>query len=74
MPEIFLGIDRGVWLIGAGVILLGASILIGQRYDLFRQDPFQPILTNSGNKLPALAAIVFGFAGGALIFLGTRGR
>lgn len=72
MPEVFLGVGRNVWTVGAGVVLLGLSILIGRRFDLFRQGPFEPIVANSGNKLPALAAMALGFAGGALIFLGTR--
>jgi hypothetical protein len=67
----FLGISRQVWMVGGGIVLLGASLLIVNRFGLQSRGMMAP-LRNGQSRLPALAAIVLGLAGGALLFLGTR--
>jgi hypothetical protein len=72
MPDVILGIGRGIWMLGGGFVLLVASLVIVERFGLARKGLFQPLVANDGNRIAAIAAIVFGLAGGALIFLGTR--
>jgi hypothetical protein len=71
MGATFLGITLQMWLIGGGIVMLGGSALIVDRFGLQRRGISAP-LADGRNRLPALAAIVLGLAGGALFFLGMR--
>jgi hypothetical protein len=73
MNATFLGITLQIWMIVGGIVMLGASALIVDRFGLQRRGIREP-LTNDQNRLPALAAVVLGLAGGALFFLGMRSR
>jgi hypothetical protein len=69
----FLGLEPKAWMVIGGVVLLAASVLIVNRFDLARRGPFVAIMGNEGKRLPGIAAMVLGLAGGALLFLGMRG-
>ncbi|HWA17842.1 MAG TPA: hypothetical protein VG757_02495 [Devosia sp.] len=72
MDATFLGITLQMWMIVGGVAMLGGSALIVDRYGLQRRGITAP-LADGRNRLPALAALALGLAGGALFFLGMRG-
>lgn len=65
-------IDPKTLLSLGGVALLGLSILVVNRYNLHRGGIFAPLVTPGANKLPTIAALAFGLAGGILVYLGVR--
>ena len=67
-----LGLEYRVWLAGAGIVLFGLSMFVVNRFDLHRRGLFEPLTTRGANKLPTLAAMAFGIAGGILVFYGLR--
>jgi hypothetical protein len=67
-----LGIGREIWMIGGGIALLAISLMIVNRFDLYRKGPILMQIGNRQHGLPAIAAIITGLAGGALFFLGMR--
>ena len=60
------------WYLLGGVAMFGASMYIVNRFGLHRQGLFTPLVTRGARKLPTLAAIALGTAGGALVYLGMR--
>ncbi len=69
----FLGLEMKAWMVVGGIALLAISLIIVNRFDLTRHGPFVAIMSNGGKRLPGIAAVLFGLAGGALLFLGMRG-
>jgi hypothetical protein len=62
----------GIWYFVGGAALFAASIYIVNRFDLGRGGIFAPILGGGPKRLPALAAVALGIAGGILIYTGMR--
>ena len=50
-----LGLSNGVWMMGAGIVLLAVSLLIVNRYDLSRRGPMT-VLAGGGKRLPPIAS------------------
>lgn len=62
----------GIWFFIGGAALFAISIAIVNRYNLQRGGLFAPLTTPGARKLPTIGAIVFGIAGGILIYYGLR--
>jgi hypothetical protein len=68
----FLGLTAPGGMIVGGFVLLGVFLLLVHKYNLYRTDFWTVPKTDDGNKLPMLAAVLIGLAGGALVLLGMR--
>lgn len=67
-----LGLDPKLWSLGGGIALLALSMFVVNRYDLHRKGLLTPLTTSGANKLPTVAAMAFGIAGGILVYYGLR--
>ena len=68
----FLGLTAPGWMIVGGFVLLGVFLFLVHKYNFYRTDFWTVPKTDDSNKLPMLAAVLIGLAGGALVLLGMR--
>jgi hypothetical protein len=66
------GPEYRVWAAAAGILLLGLSMFVVNRFDLQRKGLFAPLTPGGANRLPTLVAMGLGIAGGILVFYGLR--